>query len=289
MQNIFSAFLNRVSIKMTRFFLSNYLMAALLAMLANGLFAATSLQEAEYENLFRKQVQSAEIIDLKSAQGDFVGIFRESSLATTQGGVLIIHDLKQNADSPRVISPLAEMLATHGWATLSLQMPVPTLDDAQSALVQLDRLFPDLSQQGISRIQSGIDHFLSRNIENISIAAFGAGAKYAAVMMASPQGEKLVNLVAVNLDSAHPPEILQSLEKLQVPVLDIYGSKALKPVIDTSKERSTAVINKAGNSNYRQIEIEGADHQFTGLENALISRIRAWLGKHSPGMTVIQR
>jgi dienelactone hydrolase len=289
MQNYFSAFLRRVSLKMTRFMLTKLLAAVWLCLIVNGISAATSISEAEYENQIRKQLRPNLLIDLKSPQGDFVGIYRESALAATQGGIIIAHDLDQNADSPQVISPLAKKLTEHGWSTLSLQMPVPILDDANNALTQLDRLFPGLSQQATARIKAGIEHFLSENIENISIVGFGLGAKYAVTMMATPDGENLGNLVAVNLDSRHPPELLQNLEKIEVPVLDVYGSKALKPVINSLKERATAFTNKAGNENYRQTEIPGADHRFTGLENALISVIRAWLGKHSTGITVIRR
>ena len=289
MQNYFSAFLRRVLLKMTRFMLTKLLATAWLCLMAIGISAATSISEAEYENQIRKQLRPNLLIDLKSPEGDFVGIYRESALAATQGGIIIVHDLDQNADSPQVISPLAEKLTEHGWSTLSLQMPVPIMDDANSALTQLDRLFPGLSQQATARIKAGIEHFLSENIENISIVGFGAGAKYAVTMMATPEGENLGNLVAVNLDSRHPPEVLQNLEKIEVPVLDVYGSKALKPVINSLKERAIAFTQKAGNENYRQTEIPGADHRFTGLENALISVVRAWLGKHSKGITVIRR
>ena len=289
MQNYFSAFLNSVLTKMTRFSITNHLAAALLILLTPALFAASSLLETEYENHFRKHIQStdnAEVVDLQAADQTFVGIYRESSIATVQGGIIIVHDLKQNADFPGVIRPLAEKLPEHGWSTLSLQMPVPNLDDSRSALAQLDQLFSGLSQQANSRIKAGIDHFLSKNIENISIVGFGSGAKYAAVMTTTPDWEELGNLVVVNLDSRHPPEITETLEKIKVPVLDVFGSKALKPVLDSRKERSTAILNKAENSNYRQAEIIGADHRFTGVEDSLISTIRAWLGKYSAGMTV---
>ena len=79
-----------------------------------------------------------------------------------------------------------------------------------------------------------------------------------------------------------PPEerdaVLESFEKISIPILDIYGSRDLDEVLQTSKARANAA-RRAGNTAYRQIEVQGADHFFNGLSDTLVARVRAWIDR----------
>jgi pimeloyl-ACP methyl ester carboxylesterase len=97
-------------------------------------------------------------------------------------------------------------------------------------------------------------------------------------------------LVVVGL-SIHEDEngaALKSLEKIDIPVLDIYGSRDLDAVHQTAKERANAA-RRAGNAAYRQIEVQGADHFFNGLSDALVARIRAWIHRFGHARDETQR
>ena len=70
-----------------------------------------------------------------------------------------------------------------------------------------------------------------------------------------------------------------AVEKITVPVLDLYGSRDLADVLNTAKARAAAA-RKSGNADYRQTEVEGADHFFIGVEDDLTRRVYGWLKTH---------
>jgi pimeloyl-ACP methyl ester carboxylesterase len=103
-----------------------------------------------------------------------------------------------------------------------------------------------------------------------------------------------------------------SLEKIKLPVLDIYGSRDLDNVKRSSTARTNAarksglvitqgqalepfrqsataqaaVSKKTGFIAFRQFEIPGADHTFNGFEDILSKRIIGWLKRHAGGITL---
>jgi len=70
-----------------------------------------------------------------------------------------------------------------------------------------------------------------------------------------------------------------SLEKIIVPVLDLYGSEDLENILASVNLRAAAA-KKAGNNNYTQIKITG-NHFFDGREDSLLDTVAQWLDKLS--------
>ena len=70
------------------------------------------------------------------------------------------------------------------------------------------------------------------------------------------------------------------IEKIKLPLLDLYGSEDLLSVLKSAKARKNAAI-KAGNKNYRQVETIGANHFYNGLNDELLIYISGWLNKNS--------
>ena len=75
---------------------------------------------------------------------------------------------------------------------------------------------------------------------------------------------------------------LTPLTKVLIPILDIYGSSDFEEVRTTAGKRKAAA-RKAGNKDYRQTEVPGANHFFQGQEDTLVSEVRAWLAKVTAG------
>ena len=69
---------------------------------------------------------------------------------------------------------------------------------------------------------------------------------------------------------------VSSLEKIRLPVLDIFGGQDLAVVLSTVKARAGAA-KKAGNNAYTQVRIKGANHFFTDHYNDLRANLGAWL------------
>ncbi len=99
-------------------------------------------------------------------------------------------------------------------------------------------------------------------VENIVIISHSLGARMAVEHLAGGKSPEVRALVTVGL-SADKNEresgTLGALQKLTLPLLDIYGSQDLEVVLNTVHERAAAA-KKAKNSSYRQTRIEGADH-----------------------------
>ncbi|MBI5910264.1 MAG: DUF3530 family protein, partial [Betaproteobacteria bacterium] len=68
------------------------------------------------------------------------------------------------------------------------------------------------------------------------------------------------------------------LEKLRLPVLDIFGSQDLPLVLNNAKARADAAKN-AGNGRYVQVRVNKANHFFTDHYNDLRASLSAWLAK----------
>jgi pimeloyl-ACP methyl ester carboxylesterase len=78
---------------------------------------------------------------------------------------------------------------------------------------------------------------------------------------------------------------IKSLEKITLPMLDIYGSDDLENIRTTKAQRASAA-KRAGNSAYTQVEVPGANHFFNNQGDALVKRVRGWLEKHAAGTEV---
>ena len=66
------------------------------------------------------------------------------------------------------------------------------------------------------------------------------------------------------------------LKPVQIPILDLYGENDLVSVLTGVSIRAAAAAG-AGNSDFTQIRIDGADHFFEGYEDQLLETVSAWL------------
>ena len=69
-----------------------------------------------------------------------------------------------------------------------------------------------------------------------------------------------------------------TLERVTLPVLDLYGSEDLPGVVGFT-ERKAAAAGVAQNEKFRQAETDGADHFFTGLDDTLVDVVSQWLAE----------
>jgi alpha/beta superfamily hydrolase len=66
------------------------------------------------------------------------------------------------------------------------------------------------------------------------------------------------------------------LDKMPMPVLDLYGFNDYPAVLRMAPER-LEMIERAGNPKSQQLAVPGADHYFKGQNEALITAIQSWL------------
>ncbi len=238
--------------------------------------ASDLLQEQKNAIEIKENLVVGKAITLKAGDQEFLAIHGEAERGEAKGAVILLHGMGVNPAWSVVIQPLRLGLPGHGWETLSLQMPVAPKG---AAVWAYDSLIPEAAP----RVNAGIEFLKQRKIRKIVIIGHSMGARMGLEAIATGVSKEVIAFVAVGAPTRQDePEagVLGALAKIKLPVLDIYGSRDLSSVITGSKAR-LRVARKAENSGYQQVEIQGADHQFRGLESSLLARVSSWIGRQA--------
>lgn len=202
----------------------------------------------------------------------FLAILEAAQGERRNGGVILLHDNGENADWQQVIAPLRHHLAAKGWDSLSLQMPLAE-GPLEPASMQV------LLEESQPRIQAAIDSLSGRGIGNLVLIGHGLGARMALKYLAGKASPSVHALVAIGLSAQvgeNDDPVITAIGKLEVPMLDLYGSLDLPAVLDSASARRGAA-HRAQREGYRQDRIEGAAHDFGGLQARLQRHVEAWL------------
>jgi hypothetical protein len=212
----------------------------------------------------------------------FLALHLLADTPITQGGVILLHDMRGNPDSGNVIHDLRNSLPRRGWETLSIQLPLAA---RQAGVDEYRRLIP----AALPRIQSAVDFLSGRQNRNLILLGHGLGAEMGLAYLSARPDQPIQAFVAITMtaDAARDDEDFPP-NGLQIPMLDLVGSLdrvAIKHKADLRK----AGASRAGWTQYRQDIVTGADHEFRGLAESLHSRVGAWLAKVAAGMETTDR
>ena len=240
--------------------------------------ASDILKERRWAEQISDALLVGEAIQLYAEDRDFLAIYTPAAAGKPlRGGVLLLHGLGAHPDWPDVISPLRQELPEAGWATLSLQLPIRPND---AEFEEYLPLFPAAN----ARISAGIQYLQQQGIRNIALIGHSLGAAMGAHFLAlpGPGAEQVRAFVGIGMNqhpgsAAHTPD---SVAKIRIPVLDLYGSQDLDGVLASAPVRAAAAT---GNAGYRRKEVPGADHFFRGLEASLVKQVGSWLSATAPG------
>ncbi|MBI3773800.1 MAG: DUF3530 family protein [Gammaproteobacteria bacterium] len=254
----------------------------------------------------QKTLDLGEGIWLQAEGSKFFAIYTADQSNRPQGGVILLPDTNTHPDWPSVIHPLRRTLPEHGWATLAIELPAA--DD-----------IPALSRnqkQTRGRILAAIEHFKSNGISNIALIGYGSGALAATHFLATTPEHPIRGFVAVSLgqydDLAPEWRAIALLEKISVPMLDIFAERDLLAVTESAPLRALAAKQSSARASrdkqldpfkhagmattpsalikgyvvYRQVRIAGTDHSFSSSSTALVKRILGWLNRHAAGVAV---
>ena len=261
-----------------------------LILLSIVLFPTTSASGATKSDLDKERRWEAQIvpelmvgdaIKLKANDLEFLGLYTPSSTEKSHGGVLLIHGIGLHPAWPDIIEPLRSHLPEHGWHTLSIQMPI-LRNEAEP------KDYVPLMDEAPARIQAGVDFLKKQGLRNIVIIAHSLGTAMAGYYLTNKPDPSVRAYVGISMgyfpfDKRFDTTL--ALEKLRMPVLDIYGGQDLDDILRNAGRRKQAAL-KAKNKAYEQIKIEGASHFFTNMDDTLVKRIRGWLLKNAPGTEI---
>jgi len=250
----------------------------LLILLFCSLFSASvnasdTEREKRIADSIKGNIITANIVSLKTADGEFISLINDEESDKSRGSVIIIHGMGSNPNSPRVIQPLRNQLAKLGWVTAAIQLPIL----ASNASIK-DYLA--LIQPSAARIQASLDYMHEQYTNRpCVIIAHSLGATMAVNFMAQQQKLACDALVLIGLPTLATDlaeaQSLELLKKINIPTLDIFGSQDLDSVKGMTTTRKLNFIKN--NPFNRQIEISGADHYFNGLDETLVHSIHGWL------------
>jgi len=239
-------------------------------------YASDLEKEKRWSEQFMDTLLVGEVLWLEDQQGKFLAIYSESNRTYSKGTVIILHGMGAHPDWQDVIHPLRTRLPDAGWATLSIQMPILPNNARQTDYLPLfDEVQP--------RIQAAIN-FLEQKQTTIILLGHSLGATMGAHYLANTPENKIQAFIAIGMSNSDTDPKLNNLEhlkKINIAILDIYGSQDLDDVLRSAKKRKNTATKVPGKA-YRQVKIEGADHMINGLEDELLQITGSWLHKTIP-------
>lgn len=213
----------------------------------------------------------------------FAALMIEDISGKPTGGIILLHDAGQHPDWPYLTRSLRLNLPEQGWYSLSIQLPV------QDNRLPMEN-YAKMLDEATPRIEAAIAALKEKKVKPIFIIGHGLGATMGAMYLAThPKGTSgFVGVGMLDLPGMDGKlDTATYLQKISLPVLDIYGSMDQDHIVQGAKSRTFAARKGAqGKSEsssdkeqitYRQMEIQGADHDFSGLEDILAKRIHGWL------------
>jgi len=254
------------------------LMLLILLLFASPLWASDRVREGRIAAEIREALRVGEPVTLQADGNDFFAIYAREESAYNQGAVILLHGRGAHPDWVDVIHPLRSRLPDYGWKTLSIQLPIAASDAS-------DWVYPELIPEAFPRITAAVAYLKQQGVTNIVLIGHSLGARMGVEYLAQGVPDGLRALVAIGLPAeirASGSGTLGALTKLNLPLLDIYGSRDIDAVLHSVSARSAAA-RQAGNGEYRQNRVEGADHLFNGLSETLVAEVRAWLGRVASG------
>lgn len=267
---------------------------------------ATTPDQSPAPHPLQKSLDLGEGIWLQAEGSNFFAIYTADQSNRPQGGVVLLPDINTHPDWPSVIHPLRRTLPEHGWATLVIELPAA--DDIHA----LSRN----QKQTQARILAAIEHFKSNGISNITLIGHGGGALAATHFLAITPEHPIRGLVAVSLgqydELTTEWRAILLLEKISVPMLDIFAERDLLAVTKSASLRALAAKKSSARASrdkqldpfkhagmattpsaqikgyvvYRQVRIAGTDHSFSSSSTALVKRILGWLNRHAAGIAI---
>jgi pimeloyl-ACP methyl ester carboxylesterase len=251
--------------------LSNILILMILAF-STSIQASDLAKEKRWADQVVDAILDGEAIWLNDGTSDFLGIYTEAEEDKGRA-VIVMHGTGIHPDWQQVVKPLRVGLIEHNWNTLSIQMPILP-NEAEYAE------YAPLYDEVAPRIGAAIEYLKANGSKDIVLIGHSQGATMAAYYLSTSK-QDVNGFVAIGMGTLAEDKRMNSalsLEKIKVPVLDLYGDDDLEDVMATIDDRAAAA-GKAGNKNFTQIEVEGANHFFDGKEDELVETVADWLEK----------
>ena len=242
------------------------------------------LSSVSASDLEREKRMADEIVDvildgdavfLKAGKHKFLSIYTEADDA--EGVAIILHGRGFHPDWQDAINPLRVGLSESGWNTLSVQMPVL---EKQARYYDYVPVF----SEAFPRIDAAIKYardMVNKQDNKVVLIAHSCGAHMAMAWVeanvdASQKIDAYIGMGMGATDYRQPMEKPFPLDKLTVPVLDVYADGDYPAVLKMAPHR-LAMIKDAGNKKSKQVIVTDSDHYYEDRGEELTKVISQWL------------
>ncbi len=202
----------------------------------------------------------------------FYSIYTEPETPSNKG-MIVVHGTGFHPNWEQVVQPVRVNMTSRGWHTLSIQMPILEKDAHYEDYI---KLYPEVP----ARFRAAVAHLRASGIDKIAIVAHSQGATMASYYVANESPTAVDALAVIGMSAQYrQPQVSssESLKRINIPVLDIYGSKDFPIVLATNEKRANAA---AHNENYSQHMVPNAYHFFDDHNKELIDALTQWLDEH---------
>ena len=231
-----------------------------------GLVASHNVGAQDYEREARWATETlatlvdGEAIRLTQANGhQFLGLWLPAK--QPRGAVIIAHGRGWAPDYD-LYGILRVKLAESGYSTLSIQMPV------LPSSAKLGDYFPTYGDAD-ERFALAADWLLARGNKKLAIVSHSLGATMANHYLIHRSDPKVGAWVYIGIING-----LEDMFRIQIPVLDIYGSLDWSVTIVGADERRKQIQRIAGS---QQVVVDGAMHFFEDRQDVLNRHIVGFL------------
>lgn len=223
--------------------------------------AADYAREKKWADEVLPSVLTGDPVWLEQSDGHkFLTLYTTSDNA--KAGVIVVHGMGVHLDWG-LIGPLRQQLPDHGYATLSVQMPVLKADAKEKE-------YPATFDEAAARIKIAVDFMAAKGYRKIVLATHSMGCRMTARFLEKYPDAGVAAWVAIGAPAP------LNYAKLKFPVLDVYGEYDLPQVLNAAQARAKGLSGSAKSS---QIVVPKADHFFEGKDTQLRDTVLTFLDK----------
>jgi len=130
---------------------------------------------------------------------------------------------------------------------------------------QYSPLFPEAAE----RLRAAVAFLRARGMKKVAIVSHSEGSRMANYFLNNAGEARVDAWVAIGILGEYTEPAT-----FKAPVLDLYGEHDFPAVLESAARRAEALRKVRGSG---QIQVPGANHFFTGIENELVRRVRQFL------------
>ncbi len=240
-----------------------------LALLAALAVAAASAAAQDYarEARYAQEVVSGLVVGdaalIKATSGrEFLALHTPG--AAGKAAIVLAHGVGVHPDFG-VVGLLRAKLADLGYTTLAIQMPV------QSKEAKVEDYYPPVFPDAADRLAKAADWLRAKGHTNVVLLSHSMGAWMANEYLDSAHATTPYKAwIVMGLTGSYS----WGMRRYALPVLDMYGEQDIAPVLGAVGRRKLAL--QAANGSV-QVQIDGADHHYTGRESQLAAAVDGFL------------